>query len=247
MGLLDELKKQAEGLKSENQRTTADSLVVNTKLTEAKMQQTFEFLNELIKQLNVLRPESPRGFDIETAGRFEKLLLDDFFVDYRKRKIGDKEFFDHIILRFKHGNDQVLEVTRDSQQLIERLRDFLMVSNLKFEMTEKKNERGFVLSATFKIPCVVRSEVIIQARGDVAQLVFKIKNIERINSFDLQFPASEVTENMLDEFARYIVGKTNKFKDIGQYMTLSRPVSSASLAGDKTSGSGKPGWTIDKG
>jgi hypothetical protein len=247
MGLLDELKKQAETLKGEAQRTTSESLVLNTKLTEAKMQQTFQFLSELIKQLNVLRPESPRGFDIETAGRFENLSLDDFFLDYRKKKIGDKEYFDHIILRFKHGSDQVLEVKRDAKQLIDRLRDFLLASNIKFEMSEKKNERGFVMDATFRIPYVVRSEVIIHAKGDIAQLVFKIKNIERISSFELQFPASEVTENMLDEFARYVVGKTNKFKDIGQYMTLSRPVSASALAADKGAPDGKPGWTTDKG
>jgi hypothetical protein len=246
MGLLDELKKQAETLKVENRSSAAESLVLNTKLTEAKMQQTFLFLSELIKQLNVLRPESSRGFDIETAGRFENLVLDDFFLDYRKRKIGDKDYFDHIILRFKHASDQVLEIKRDSQQLIDRLRDFLMVANLKFEMTEKKNDRGFVLHAEFKVPYVVRSEVIIQAKGDTAQLVFKVKNIERISSFELQFPASEISESMLDEFARYVVGKTNKFKEIGQYMTLSRPVSAATLATDKGPASGKPGWTIDK-
>jgi hypothetical protein len=218
--------------------------VFNTKLTEAKMQQTFQFLHELISQLNVLRPESPRGFDIETVGRFENLILDDFFLDSRKRKIGDKEYFDYVVLRFKHASDQVLEVKRDSAQLIERLRDFLLVANIKFDMQETKNERGFVLGATFKIPYIVRSEVMIQAKGDIAQLVFKIKNIERINSFELQFPASEISESMLDEFARYLVGKTNKFKEIGQYMTLSRPVAASALAGDKTPT--KPGWTIDK-
>lgn len=247
MGLLDELKKQAETLKGEHQRSTAESVVLNTKLTEAKMQQTFQFLHELTKQLNVLRPASPRGFDIETAGRFENLIMDDFFLDYRKKKVGDKDYFDHIILRFKHGNDQVMEVTRDQQQLIERLRDFLMVANIKFEMTEKKNDRGFILSANFRIPCVVRSEVTVQAKGDLGQLLFKIKNIERINSFELQFPASEVSESMLDEFARYLLGKSNKFKEIGQYMTLSRPVSAASLAADKGAADGKPGWSINKG
>jgi hypothetical protein len=235
MGLLDELKKQAETLKGENsQRSSAESLVLNTKLTEAKMQQTFQFLSELISQLNVLRPESPRGFDIETVGRFENLILDDFFLDYRKRKIGDKDYFDYIVLRFKHASDQVLEVKRDSQQLIDRLRDFLMVSNIKFEMQETKNDRAYVLHAIFKIPYVVRSEVVIQARGDMGQLLFKVKNIERINTFELQFPASEISESMLDEFARYIVGKTNKFKEIGQYMTMSRPVAASALAGEKT-------------
>jgi hypothetical protein len=242
MGLLDELKKQAETLKEENRRNTGENLVLNTKLTEAKMQQTFQFLHELTKQLNVLRPESPRGFDIETAGRFENLVLDDFFLDYRKKKIGDKDYYDHIILRFKHASDQVMEVKRDSQQLIDRLRDFLMSANIKFEMQEKKNDRGYVTHAMFRIPYVVRSEVMIHAKNDVAQLVFKIKNVERINSFELQFPASEVSESMLDEFARYLVGKTTKFKEIGQYMTLSRPAVPG--GGDKDAGKG--GWTIDK-
>jgi hypothetical protein len=244
MGLLDELKKQAETLKNENQRTTAETLVLDTKLTEAKMQQTFQFLHELTKQLNVLRPETPRGFDIETAGRFENLVLDDFFLDYRKKKIGDKDYYDHIILRFKQGSNQVMQVKRDSQQLIERLRNFLMSANIKFEMQETKNDRSFVLFATFKIPYVVRSEVIIHANSEIGQLVFKIKNVERINSFELQFNAAEISENMLDEFARYLVGKTNKFKEIGQYMTLSRPVTANSLASEGNGG--KAGWTIDK-
>jgi hypothetical protein len=244
MGLLDELKKQAETLKNENQRTTAETLVLNTKLTEAKMQQTFQFLHELTKQLNVLRSESPRGFDIETAGRFEHLVLDDFFLDYRKKKIGAKDYFDYIALRFKHSSNQVLQVKRDSQQLINRLRDFLMTANILFEMQETKNDRGFVLFATFKIPYVVRSEVIIQTNSEAAQLVFKIKNVERINSFELQFNAADISENMLDEFARYLVGKTNKFREIGQYMTLSKPATANSPAGEGDGG--KAGWTIDK-
>jgi hypothetical protein len=244
MGLLDELKKQAETLKEGSQRTTAETLVLNTKLTEAKMQQTFQFLHELTKQLNVLRPETPRGFDVETAGRFENLVLDDFFLDYRKKKIGDRDYYDHIILRFKQGSNQVMQVKRDSQQLIERLRGFLMSANIKFEMAETKNDRSFVLFATFKIPHVVRSEVIIQTNSEIGQLVFKIKNVERLNSFDLQFNAAEISETLLDEFARYLVGKTNKFKEIGQYMTLSRPATPSSLASEGNSG--KSNWTIDK-
>ena len=58
MGLLDDLKKQADMVKS--QRLSQKAILEESiKLVEAKMHQTSLYLNDLLKQLVVLKPVNP--------------------------------------------------------------------------------------------------------------------------------------------------------------------------------------------
>ena len=63
MGLLDDLKKQADLVKTQQilqQNLQGDKL----KLVEDKMKQTFQYVHELLKQLAVLKPTSPLVYSI---------------------------------------------------------------------------------------------------------------------------------------------------------------------------------------
>src|SRR5258706_9160249 len=93
MGLLDDLKKQADLVKTQQilqQNLQGDKL----KLVEDKMKQTFQYVHELLKQLAVVKPTTPLVYSIPSVADFRNLVFTESFIDYRKRRINDKEYFD---------------------------------------------------------------------------------------------------------------------------------------------------------
>src|SRR5258706_418919 len=92
MGLLDDLKKQADLVKTQQilqQNLQGDKL----KLVEDKMKQTFQYVHELLKQLAVVKPTSPLVYSIPSVADFRNLVFTESFIDYPKRRINDKEDF----------------------------------------------------------------------------------------------------------------------------------------------------------
>ena len=68
MGLLDDLKKQADMVKSQ-QLSQQSMLQESIKLVEAKMHQTFLYLNDLLKQLAVAHNQTnPKVYSIPGVG-----------------------------------------------------------------------------------------------------------------------------------------------------------------------------------
>src|SRR5256885_1656881 len=110
MGLLDDLKKQADLVKTQQilqQNLQGDKL----KLVEDKMKQTFQYVHELLKQLGVVKPTSPLVYSIPGVADFRNLLFTESFIDYRKKRINDKEYFDttHFFVKWAGPDTVVIE------------------------------------------------------------------------------------------------------------------------------------------
>src|SRR5207237_1083943 len=92
VGLLDDLKKQADALKAQDVDKT-ESLRSSAVTVDHALRRTFLYLNDLGKQLNVVQMPSPFAFDLPTIGKIDGLILKDFFCDFRvQTKIdGDHE------------------------------------------------------------------------------------------------------------------------------------------------------------
>ena len=215
MGLLDDLKKQAEAAKLQD-TGRLEVLAKNTALAETAMRRAFKYLNDLVNQLNVLKPDCARSYELQTSGRLEGLKLVDFFVDYRSKKIGDKDHLDHIDLRFKCLNEQTLTVKKDSPMTIKSFVEYLHEHHIGHELREFKNEKRYVTHGEFKIPCVVRATATLKADGEHAQIHFLTRNVERFGSLDLTFDATEIDDNLMEEFAKFLIGQPNKFRSAGR-------------------------------
>src|SRR6266852_2970700 len=133
MGLLDDLKKQADLVKTQQihqQNLQGDKL----KLVEDKMKQTFQYVHELLKQLAVVKPTSP-------------LVYTESFIDYRKKRINDKEYFDTMHFFVKWASPDTVVLEKDMPPVMQRIRESLWLSKVKFVEEEKKNAKGFVIGA----------------------------------------------------------------------------------------------------
>ena len=177
------------------------------KLVEVKMNQTFVYLNDLFKQLSVLRPTNPMVYSIPGIGDFQNLGFAESFVDYRKKKINDKDHYDVIVFFIKWALPQNLVVERDMPATIQKVRDVLWSFGLKFTEEEVKKAGGGFQKMKFTIPHSITCDITITADHENARLVVKGKHLLRLGQEELRIPAEDVNEALLEEFAKMLIGQ----------------------------------------
>ncbi len=211
MGLLDDLKKQADMVKSQQlsqQSMRAESI----RLVEAKMNQTFLYLNDLLKQLAVLRPVNPMVYSIPGIGELQNLEFAESFIDYRKKKIYDENYYDFFTFFVKWALPASLAVERDMPATMQKVRDVLWNYGLKFTEEEIKKPGGGFQKMKFTVPSAITCDITVAADHDNARLVVKGKHILRLGADELRIPAGDVNEALLEEFAKMLIGQPSTMR-----------------------------------
>ncbi len=219
MGFLDELKSKADSLTQEKQAQSS-KLVANTELLDARLRQAFTYLNDLCKQLEIIKPPSAYSFELHGIGKFDNLILTDFFADYRRKKFNETEVFDIVTLAFKHHSPRSILIKKDMPNQIEQCENTLWRHNLKFQREDVRNEDGKLRWTEFTIPCSVNTGVTIEGDDESAQLIFKLKNFDRFETMTVAFAAPTFGDAILEDFARMLVGQPNRFLAQGQVLGI---------------------------
>lgn len=211
MGLLDDLKKQADLVKS--QQISQESILQESiKLVEVKMHQTFLYLNDLLKQLAVLRPTNPTVYSIPGVGDFQNLTYVESFIDYRKKKIGEKDYYDQIRLYVKWHSPTDLTVERDMPATIQKVNDVLWGFGLKFSEEKIKKPGGGFEKMKFTVPGNITCDITITADYSNARVVVKGKHFFRLGADELRIPAGDIDEALLEEFAKMLIGQPSRMR-----------------------------------
>ncbi|MBI5910124.1 MAG: hypothetical protein HY848_09245 [Betaproteobacteria bacterium] len=206
MGLLDDLKKQADMVKSQ-QLSQQSMLQESIKLVEARMHQTFLYLNDLLKQLAVLRPTNPTAYSIPGIGDFQNLAFAESFIDYRKKKIGDKDYYDFITFFIRWTLPTSLVLERDMPATMQKVRDVLWNYGLKFTEEEVKKPGGGFQKMKFTVPATITCDITVAADYENCRLVVKGKHFLRLGADELRIPAGDINEALLEEFAKMLIGQ----------------------------------------
>jgi hypothetical protein len=211
MGLLDDLKKQADLVKTQQilqQNLQGDKL----KLVEDKMKQTFQYVHELLKQLGIVKPTSPLVYSIPGVTDFRNLVFAESFIDYRKKRISDKEYFDTIHFFIKWAGHDTFVTEKDMPPAMQRIREALWLSKVKFIEEEKKNAKGFVVGAKFIVPASVLTDIIIKADHEQGKLHFQTTHMFGLGVEYISVPAQEISEGMLDDLAKALIGQPSEIR-----------------------------------
>jgi hypothetical protein len=211
MGLLDDLKKQADLVKTQQilqQNLQGDKL----KLVEEKMKQTFQYVHELLKQLAVVKPTSPLVYSIPGVADFKNLVFTESFIDYRKKRINDKEYFDTTHFFVKWAGPDTVVIEKDMPPAMQRIRESLWLSKVKFVEEEKKNAKGFVIGAKFTVPAAVLTDIVIKADHEQGKLHFQTTHLFGLGVEYLSIPAQEISEEMLEDFAKALIGQQSEIR-----------------------------------
>jgi hypothetical protein len=209
MGLLDDLKRQADTLRTQTSLQTS-LREENIRAVDEAMHKTFLYLMDLLKQLAVIQPVNPIAFALPGVGEIRNLRYQDSFIDARKKKIGDRDVYDYTRFWIKWSSPTTLSAERTMPAEIKKVRELLLSSNIKFAEEEVKKD-GSLQKVVFKLTAAIQAEFELAADHENRRLAFYGKNALRLAMDDFAVPADEVSETVLEELAKLLLGHPSEF------------------------------------
>lgn len=220
MAFLDELKKEAEAQRHQEQVLTQSKLAAvsqNFLLVQMKYKEIHHYLLELVNQLNVLNLDLVRPYFIEGFGMIDDFRPHDYALSVDSIRIGQKDYANTLVLRFKCATGKSITVERNVPSQIDNLKDYLWQNNLKYQCTEYKNERGVVARATFNVTSEIPVTIRFSADFENAKIFLQMKNFSGLTVSEFVYDANEVNSALLDEMAKYLIDKPNQFRESGRH------------------------------
>ncbi|HLX22260.1 MAG TPA: hypothetical protein VKR38_02850 [Usitatibacter sp.] len=220
MGLLDDLKKQADALKAQDTDRT-ESLRSTAVAVDHALRRTFLYLNDLGKQLNVVQMPSPFAYELPTVGRIDGLVIKDFFCDFRSKHFIDKDYYGEVHIAYRCWSDKVLTIKKGPDDM-EKFRDLLWQSNIEHKSEQFRNERKVITHEVFKVSCDFRVQGKIEGDHESGRLKIVVKNVGGFSVDLYNIMGGEMNDQAVEEFAKYFIGRPNHWVEIAKRSVLNQ-------------------------
>jgi len=208
--LLDRLKQQARAVQHSTVKRDADEELRAFHLS-ASLGAAFHYLNDLIKQLNIIKPAVPKEFVFAGNIAFSGMSWAEGAADFRMLPTATEDrLFETMTARFRLSAPREIQVERDALG-VEPLRKMLHDANIGFQLEERKNKRSQTESGLFTIPCEMKAGFLIKADYEANDLVLRTRNLERFGMMEFRLQAGDLTQATLDELAQMMLGQGNRF------------------------------------
>lgn len=218
MGLLDDLKKQAESRQQsplsheERLRTHGYFDAVQNALTGVS-----RYFSELAQSLNVIKPDVQRQFYIEGDTRLSELRQRDYTVRDRRKTVESRDYLTEISLMFTCEGAQHLTFERDTPRAIDNMKEYFWGYSLPFECREVRNERGKIERAVFMLLPKVPSTISLAGNWDTGAFKLTLRNIEVLGAIEQSLQVGDINHHLLEEIGKFVLNQPNVLRDIGQH------------------------------
>lgn len=212
MGLLDDLKKQADALKAQDTDKT-ESLRGNAVAVDHALRRNFLYLNDLGKQLNVVQMPCPFTYKIPTVGDVTGLIVKDFRCDFRSKHFIDKDYYGEVHVGYRAWSDKLLTVKKGPDEM-EKFRDFLWSNNIEHKSEQFRDQRKVITHEVFKVVCDFRVQAKIDGDHESGKIKIVTKNVGEFEVDLFNLMASEVNDHAVEEFAKYLIGRPSQWGEI---------------------------------
>ena len=218
MGLLDDLKKQADALKAQDTDKT-ESLRGNAVAVDHALRRSFLYLNDLGKQLSVVQMPSPFTYKIPTVGDVNGLIVKDFRADFRSKHVIDKDYYGEVHVGYRCFSDKVLNVKKGPDEL-EKFRDFLWSNNIEHKSEQFRDQRKVITHEVFRVVCDFRIQVKIEGDHESGKIKIVTKNVGEFEVDIFNFMAAEMNDQVVEELAKFLIGRPSNFKEMAKKSAL---------------------------
>jgi hypothetical protein len=209
--LLARLKEQAQNLQQGVEHRSAEQ-EARAQLLSASLGAAFHYLDDLVKQLNIIKPTIPKDFIFPGNIVFAGMSWVEGAADFRMvPSASDDRRYDSLTTRFRITAPQQISVERDAIG-VESLRKMLHDYNIAFSVEEKQNARNQVERARFTFPCEIKAGFIIKADYEAGNLLLRTRNIERFGMMEFRLQAEELNQETLDELTKLFLGEKSRFQ-----------------------------------
>ncbi len=209
MGLLDDLRQQAEDRKTdaekEQERQQRLRRIYEQEINP-KLLKTYRFLRELTDHLNYLKPEINVSYELPVYG-----IIDGYKQgDYNVTANSDKEMTE-IKFRFTCAREKNIQFRNDKKADIDKINDYLLSKNIKFHCKKEKNDKQVITAADFNINGTVN--ILFQFKANIknSTIDLAMSNIDDFGLRTTTLKPSSINDDFLDRLGKYILRKEHDF------------------------------------
>jgi len=210
MGLIDDLLKEAQ-----HQQADVDSVQANNEkreekfqsLVQPKMVTIFNFLSDLIANLNLIKSKVFVSYPIKEYSIMRDMLPSDYkvFCDSRKVMMSIK-------FSFMYSSDSRVRFEVENKIYIDRISEFLDLHRVSYVCHKNKDNRHNVTNATFSVDSVVPVKFEFSSNLESNNIVLNITNFNGFNSDRFVIGCEDIDSQYLEEIGKYILRReTNLF------------------------------------
>ena len=211
--LLASLKQQALAKQqSENQKSSQREAVLQR--IHSALGMAYQYLNDLVQQLNILKPPYAKAYSFFGAADFEGMTWQEGRADFRMQETSsDNRLYDQVTLRYRLASQKQFSVARENPAL-EKLRKALFDYNITFAVDEARNERGHIERATFTFPCEIKAGLLLAGNYETGKLLLRTRHVERFGIMEYQLQPESINQEALDQLAHLILGESNRVSQL---------------------------------
>lgn len=210
MGFLDQLKQQADAVKSAQQQRDGHR-ERQAMLTDAACKAAYQYWLQLAQQLEVLKPVPRARFVLDARHVLQGVPATGFRADARRRSLHGQEAFDHVVLHWSVKGGHRVVMRKDFVADIERLEARLRQAGIRADASATRDpDTGKLLAMQYEFDDEVAGSMRLTPDHDQARIQVKAQNLEGLETVLFTLPVVELSTARLDELARWIVGEPHR-------------------------------------
>jgi hypothetical protein len=214
MSFLDQLKIQASAVRNLQDQQQVDQ-DANTVVTEQACTTVLYYLEQMVRQLNVIEPDGPK-LSLDGKTPWPAMKLTGFQIDSRKKLMRNRDVFDYIGVGWqivpRTGRPVSGSVSANFLPDLQRLEARLATGWVQHERHEVRHPEKNTLQ-------LVRMDYTTHSRGNIrvtpdhqnALLAFRLANLTGFGLANTTWPAAQMHGPVLDELAKMVCGQPSRF------------------------------------
>jgi len=210
MALLDDLKKQAQQKSARDSVDLSKTLQrdeVNWHYIAPKLFILLDYFKDLVDTLNLVASEDAYRFNLMKNIVFDNLHKRNFRI---KKELNDS--LRSFSVRYDLQGEINKRIAVSNSAVTEKLRNLLKQHNIKFsEVTEGKDRTVIIITPIFTTKFTYSADV------KACCIVLDIENYDGIWTQTLRYKPDAIDDNLMDETAKYMLGKPNRFMELSGY------------------------------
>ncbi|HDP89355.1 MAG TPA: FHA domain-containing protein [Thioalkalivibrio sp.] len=210
MGVLDELKRRAEQLKTEEARVAeqrAERLVHARDTLSPALARIHAYLEELAQQLEIVHPAVKADFPIRDVGVLDGLSQGGYRVSREVDAAGTHSVVFSCVLQSRRHYRFELSVPGQVDSWLNQLR----MHGLKVDHAQVLEENSVGHRVWINVAGYVPVRLRFSADVDNEAILLRVQNYDDLNELRHRIRPEQIDEPFLDELGRYILRKPNRF------------------------------------
>lgn len=212
MGLLDDLKNQANEQRDREQREKERwEQLEKTYQDEIhpRMSEVYQYLNELVEHLNYLKPDTFAHYPVLPGGKSCTFRQHDY-----KLTIDSTRQIENITLAFKAELTEPVHFTIEHKEKVLHQKDLLDSYKLRHERKEYKDDSYELLGADFKLEGPINISIYFVGDIENSSVNLFMSNFESPGVVKYVLKARHLNRDFLDKLGSYLLRKDNKFLNL---------------------------------